>query len=113
MSFAVKNRVLVSASADHDDSGEGVIMRVRKEKESSFYDVRFDNGRMIEAVAEKRLKLLGKEDVKQFCRVGDVLVCAQGLGIVRYVGPVENDEEIWPTNSGLGCYIDRIGPRTP
>merc|ERR1719499_815304 len=109
MSFAIKNRVLVSASADDDDRGEGVIVRVRQGNEASLYDVRFDNGRIIEAVVEDRLQLLGKQDVKQFCRVGDVLVCAQGLGIVRYVGPVENDEEIWPTNSGLGCYIDRIG----
>ena len=34
---------------------------------------------------------------------------AKGLGIVRYVGPVENDEEIWPTNTELGCFTDRIG----
>merc|ERR1719499_2929887 len=109
MSFAIKNRVLVSASADDDDRGEGVIVRVRQGNEASLYDVRFENGRILEAISEERLKLLEKQDVKQFCRVGDVLVCAQGLGIVRYVGPVENDEEIWPSNSGLGCYLDRIG----
>jgi len=109
MSFAIKNRVLVSGVSDADGSGEGVIVRVQLGPKASRYDVRFDNGRIIADVQEERLTLIGKQDVKQFCRVGDVLMCAQGLGIVRYVGPVENDEEIWPTNSGLGCYIDRIG----
>merc|ERR1712060_449874 len=87
----------------------GVVVRVRQGNEASLYDVRFENGRILEAIPEGRLQLLEKQDVKQYCRVGDVLICDQGLGIVRYVGPVENDEEIWPTNSGLGCYIDRIG----
>merc|ERR550534_1319320 len=110
-SFGIQNQVLVAKKPfrPEAESGKGVIVRVRPEEKESSYDVRFDSGEILEAVAEKRLQLLGKQDVKQFCRVGDVLVCAQGLGIVRYVGPVENDEEIWPTNSGLGCYIDRIG----
>jgi hypothetical protein len=109
MAFAVKNRVLVSGLTEHDESGEGIIIRVRLGATFSLYDVRLDNGRVVQAVWEDRLTLIGKQEVKQFCRVGDVLMCEQGLGIVRYVGPVENDEEIWPTNTGLGCFIDRIG----
>merc|ERR1712173_47676 len=48
-------------------------------------------------------------ELKTFCRVGDVLMCAQGLGIVRYVGQVEMDPNVWESPTGLGCYVDKIG----
>merc|ERR550517_762234 len=101
--FNVQDRVVVQGF------GEAVIIRVRTSNSGTRYDVRYDNGAIYTKIQESKLQLVGKQELKSFCRVGDVLICAQGLGIVRYVGQVEMDPEVWESPSGLGCYVDRIG----
>jgi len=46
---------------------------------------------------------------KPSCRVGDVLMCEEGLGVVRYVGPVEKDFLMWPPSDNHPSFVDRIG----
>jgi len=48
---------------------------------------------------------------KPVCRVGDVLMCEEGLGVVRYVGPVEKDFWLWSPsdNPPFFGFRHRIG----
>merc|ERR1719510_2020048 len=77
--------------------GPGVVIKCnpKLDKGEASYDVRFDQngGSHYTAVPESLLTKLGTEKLENYTRVGDVIICEQGLGIVRFAGEIQPWDE--------------------
>jgi len=74
------------------------------ENKSKMYDIRFSDGSILINVAEGSLVEitdeieswpLGPSQKCSWVRVGDVILCEKGLGIIRYVGELPGSTNTW------------------
>jgi len=74
------------------------------DKKSKMYDIRFSDGSILINVEEGSLVKVtdeverwpsGPSKNHNWVRVGDVILCEKGLGIIRYVGGLPGSENIW------------------
>jgi len=93
---------------------QGIIMMIKhrkkgrlgdfNSKKSKMYDIRFNDGSILINVEEGEL-LEVTEKVERYpsgpskqyswVRVGDVILCEKGLGIIRYVGELPGSKNTW------------------
>jgi len=92
---------------------QGVIIMIKHRKKgklgdfnvnSKLYDIRFGDGSILinidesllnNAVGKNGKQRLGFDNVPYWVRVGDVVLCEKGLGIIRYVGKLPGSKGTW------------------
>jgi hypothetical protein len=92
---------------------QGIIMMIKHrkkgrlgdfDKRSKMYDIRFSDGSILINVEEGSLVEVtdkverwpqGPSEQYSWVRVGDVILCEKGLGIIRYVGELPGSQNTW------------------
>jgi len=103
MPWALRDRVHCTLNGR-----KGVIIMIKHRKKgklgdfnvnTKLYDIRFGDGSILINVDESSLNKAigknGKQRIPHWVRVGDVVLCEKGLGIIRYVGKLPGSKGTW------------------
>jgi len=77
------------------------------------YTIRDDTGKIMEGVPQQLIAQMSPEiaSASEFLRLGDVLICKQGLGIIRYIGVLH--EAANPNEEVIGVELKDSSKAVP
>jgi len=69
--------------------GAGFILG--QNEQTGHYTIRDETGKITQGVPQQLITQVSPDtaSASEFLRIGDVMICKQGLGIIRYIGPLE------------------------
>jgi len=89
--------------------GAGFILG--QNDQTGLYTIRDETGKITQGVPQQLITQVSPEiaSASEFLRIGDVMICKQGLGIIRFIGPLDDT----PNEEVIGIELKDSSKKLP